>query len=74
MGQQLIINKNQLQMKKQMLKAYQKPEVRVVSLEQERYLMIGFTFENYAKQNGFVESETDENTNYGNMWKEEDEL
>lgn len=36
--------------------------------------MIGFTFENYAKQNGFVESETDENTNYGNMWKEEDEL
>lgn len=61
-------------MKKQMLKEYQKPEVRVVSLEQERYLMIGFTFENYAKQNDFVESETDENTNYGNKWKEEDEL
>ena len=59
-------------MKKQMMKVYQKPEVRVVSLEQERYLMIGFTFENYAKQNGFVES--DEDSNYGNVWKEEDEL
>lgn len=59
-------------MKKQMMKAYQKPEVRVVSLEQERYLMIGFTFENYAKQNGFVES--DEDSNYCNVWKEEDEL
>lgn len=59
---------------KKMMKAYQKPEVRVVSVEQERYLMIGFTFENYAKQNGFVESENGEASNYGNLWKEEDEL
>lgn len=59
-------------MKKQMKKAYQKPEVRVVSVEQERYLMIGFTFENYAKQNVF-ESENGEDSNYGNVWKEEDE-
>lgn len=61
-------------MKKQMLKVYQKPEVRVVSLEQERYLMIGFTFVNYAKLNDFVESETGGNANYGNLWKEEEDL
>lgn len=60
-------------MKKQMIKAYQKPEVRVVSLEQERYLMIGFTFENYAKLNDFVESENDEDSYNHNVWKEEDE-
>lgn len=61
-------------MKKQMMKVYQKPEVRVVSLEQERYLMIGFTFENYAKLNDFAESESNEDSNDGNVWKEEDEL
>ena len=59
---------------KKMKKAYQKPEVGVVSVEQERYLRIGFTFENYAKQHGFVESENGEDSNYGNVWKEEDEL
>ena len=54
-------------------KAYQKPEVEVVSVEQERYLMIGFTFENYAKRNDFVESESDGDSCYCNVWKEEDE-
>lgn len=54
-------------------KAYQKPEVEVVSVEQERYLMIGFTFENYAKQNDLVESVNDGDTYNHNVWKEEDE-
>lgn len=54
-------------------KAYQKPEVEVVSVEQERYLMIGFTFENYAKQNDLVESENGVDTYNPNVWKEDDE-
>lgn len=43
-----------------MKKTYQKPEVRIVSMEQEQYLMRGSTFENYAKSNDFVEIEDDE--------------
>lgn len=45
-----------------MKKAYQKPEVRIVSMGQEQYLMRGSTFENYAKSNDFVESEDDEDS------------
>lgn len=65
-----------------MKKAYQKPEIRVVSVEQEMYLMRGSTWENYAKQNDFVESENDEESNDGlhytlpaggNMWNDVDE-
>lgn len=48
-----------------MKKAYKKPEVKIVSMEQEMYLMRGSTFENYAKQNDFVESENYEESNEG---------
>lgn len=68
-----------------MKKAYQKPEIKVVSVDQEMYLMRGSTFENYAKQNDFVEDESYEKAegsndglhytlpNIGNMWTDEDE-
>lgn len=63
-----------------MKKAYQKPEIKVVSVEQEMYLMRGSTFENYAKQSDFVESENDAESNdeldytlpaNGNLWSDE---
>lgn len=69
-------------MRRIMKKAYQKPEVRVVSVEQERYLMRGSTWENYAKQNDFVEDENDEDSSDGliytqpsggSLWTDEDE-
>lgn len=52
-----------------MKKAYQKPEVRVVSMEQEMYLMRGSTFENYAKQNDFDESEIEKESSEGLEYK-----
>ena len=62
-----------------MKKAYQKPEVRIVSMEQ-MYLMRGSTFENYAKPSDFVVSENDKDSNdglnytlpnNGNVWNDE---
>lgn len=67
-------------MQRIMKKAYQKPEVRVVSMEQEMYLMRGSTFENYAKQNDFVESENEKESSNaldhtlptgGSLWNDE---
>lgn len=52
-----------------MKKAYQKPEVKIVSMEQEMYLMRGSTFENYAKQSDFVEDESYEESNEGLEYK-----
>lgn len=64
-----------------MKKIYVKPQTRVIVLEQE-HILRGSTFENYAKQNEFVEDESDEEPNdglqftlpaRGNMWTDEDE-
>lgn len=64
-----------------MKKIYVKPLTRVIVLEQE-HILRGSTWENYAKQNDFVEDENAEDANGGldytlpgggNMWNDEDE-
>lgn len=64
-----------------MKKIYVKPLTRVIVLEQE-HILRGSTFENYAKQNDFVEDENDEDSSDGliytqpsggSLWTDEDE-
>lgn len=64
-----------------MKKIYVKPQTRVIVLEQE-HILRGSTFENYAKQNEFVEDENDEDSSDGqiytqpsggSLWTDEDE-
>lgn len=64
-----------------MKKIYVKPLTRVIVLEQEHILRCS-TFENYAKQNEFVEDENDEDSSDGliytqpsggSLWTDEDE-
>lgn len=64
-----------------MKKIYVKPLTRVIVLEQE-HILRGSTFENYAKQNDFVEDENEEDSSDGliytqpsggSLWTDEDE-
>lgn len=64
-----------------MKKIYVKPLTRVIVLEQE-HILRGSTFENYAKQNDFVEDENEEDSSDGliytqpsggSLWTNEDE-
>lgn len=64
-----------------MKKIYVKPLTRVIVLEQG-HILRGSTFENYAKQNDFVEDENDEDSSDGliytqpsggSLWTDEDE-
>lgn len=64
-----------------MKKIYVKPLTRVIVLEQE-HILRGSTWENYAKQNDFDESEISEDSNdgldytlpaSGNIWDQNEE-